>query len=294
MFIDMVIQRLSTVAARGDEAAVQCLSALKEAERFHTNNIADYIHTTFLPEVDGPLDFDVPNEIPNIAPLAPTMWFEMSGDLWERTARIQMGCLFIVVYDTKEDGVDQTLPEGTRWVVGTILFVNEGESFLRGDISHVLAIGFDGKPLHVKTERSPFCSEEQYQRLIERNSEARNLNPCIWTALFAICFCHCKNITIEAEKVSRQVRRAAERSKEPVVTFKTINIHPVKKVMTEEGQVESRGLKRALHICRAHFAHYTEEHPLFGKYTGTFYRHMHLRGSLKEGAVIKDYNIHEK
>ncbi len=51
---------------------------------------------------------------------------------------------------------------------------------------------------------------------------------------------------------------------------------------------------RALHICRAHFAHYTEEHPLFGKYTRTFYKPMHVRGSLKEGLVIKDYDIHEK
>lgn len=109
-----------------------------------------------------------------------------------------------------------------------------------------------------------------------------------------MCFCHCKNITVEAEKASRQVRRAAERAKEPVLTLKTINIHPVKKVMTEEGQVERQGFKRALHICRAHFAHYTEEHPLFGKYTGTFYKPMHVRGSLKEGLVIKDYDIHEK
>ena len=64
--------------------------------------------------------------------------------------------------------------------------------------------------------------------------------------------------------------------------------------MTEEGHVEKQGIKRALHICRAHFAHYTEEHPLFGKYAGTFYKPMHVRGHLKEGMVIKDYDIHEK
>ena len=88
--------------------------------------------------------------------------------------------------------------------------------------------------------------------------------------------------------------RAAERAKEPVLTFKTIDIHPVKKIMTEEGHIEKQGIKRALHICRAHFAHYTEEHPLFGKYAGTFYKPMHVRGHLKEGMVIKDYDIHEK
>jgi hypothetical protein len=293
MFIDVVMQRLSIGAARGDEASQRYLSTLKEAERFRVDNIADYIHESFLPEVDGAMDFDVPNEIPNIAPLAETMWFEMHGDLWDRESNNQSGCLFVVIHDAKVDERDKTVPENARWIVLTTVFVSEGDVFFSANACHGLVVGFDGKPLDVRALKSPFLSEIEY-REIQHDTEQRNMSPCLFTALFAICFCHCKNITVEAEKISRQVRRAAERAKEPVLTFKTINIHPVKKVMTEEGHVESQGLKRALHICRAHFAHYTEEHPLFGKYTGTFYKPMHVRGSLKKGMVIKDYNVHEK
>jgi hypothetical protein len=175
----------------------------------------------------------------------------------------------------------------------TAFFAFKGHVASSANICHSLVVDFDGKLLEVRALKSPFLSEREY-REIQHGVKQRNMSSCMFTALFAICFCHCKNITVEVEKISRQVHRATERAKEPVFTFKTINIHPAKKVMTEEGHVESQGLKRALHICRAHFAHYTQEHPLFGKYTGTFYKPMHVRGSSEKGMVIKDYTVHSK
>lgn len=65
----------------------------------------------------------------------------------------------------------------------------------------------------------------------------------------------------------------------------------MKKVLRTEGQSETTGLKRALHICRGHFAHYGDDKPLFGKYTGTFWRPMHARGKVEQGVVVKDYKI---
>jgi hypothetical protein len=294
MFIDTVMQQLSIKALKGQEAASHYLEALKQAERFRMDNVADYVCAAFKPETDGARDFDVPHEIPNIAPLAEYMWFEMHGDLWEREENTQAGCLFLVVHDTKTDGPDRhhSLPPEARWVVMVTLFVAEPGSFATSNLIHFLVIGADGKPLTFQTGKSPFISQREYEA-IKGDPEQKNLSPALITALFAICFCHCKNITIEQELLSRQARRAAERSKTPTLTFKTIDIRPVKKIMTEEGQVESQGIKRALHICRGHFAHYTDEHPLFGKHTGTFYRPMHVRGSLKEEAVLKDYTVHD-
>jgi hypothetical protein len=49
--------------------------------------------------------------------------------------------------------------------------------------------------------------------------------------------------------------------------------------------------RRALHVCRGHFARYTEERPLFGRVAGTFWRPMHLRGSASEGLVLKDDTV---
>jgi len=96
--------------------------------------------------------------------------------------------------------------------------------------------------IDVRALKGPFISEKDFSE-IKNNEWVNNLNPCLVTALFAICLCHCKNITVEAEKVSRQVRRAAERAKEPVLTLETIDIHPVKRVLTEEGQLERQGIR---------------------------------------------------
>jgi hypothetical protein len=50
-------------------------------------------------------------------------------------------------------------------------------------------------------------------------------------------------------------------------------------------------LRRGAALLVRHFAHYTEEAPLFGKYTGTFYIPMHVRGRAEQGAVVKDYRV---
>lgn len=46
-----------------------------------------------------------------------------------------------------------------------------------------------------------------------------------------------------------------------------------------------------LHICRGHVKRYTEERPLFGKYSGTFYIPAHTRGKMENGIVTKDYSL---
>jgi hypothetical protein len=55
-------------------------------------------------------------------------------------------------------------------------------------------------------------------------------------------------------------------------------------------QEASVGSRKALHVCRGHFAHYRER-GLFGKYKGTFWRPQHLRGSAEQGMQAKDYRI---
>ncbi len=62
------------------------------------------------------------------------------------------------------------------------------------------------------------------------------------------------------------------------------------------GSTESKGgtVEKAMHICRGHFSRYTEEKPLFGKYAGLFWIPMHVRGSVKNGVVDKDYQLAAK
>jgi hypothetical protein len=47
----------------------------------------------------------------------------------------------------------------------------------------------------------------------------------------------------------------------------------------------------ALHSVRGHFATYTEASPLFGKYTGTYWKGSHIRGRQEHGEINKDYKV---
>lgn len=115
----------------------------------------------------------------------------------------------------------------------------------------------------------------------------------ISTMLLTVSFLHCKNVAmVDAPPAgTRQQRRAAQRQGVRETQFKTLVIEPMKQVLRTEGGIEQHGLKKALHICRGHFATYTEDKPLFGKYTGTFWRPAHVRGSADVGTVYKDYKV---
>lgn len=108
----------------------------------------------------------------------------------------------------------------------------------------------------------------------------------------AISFMHCKNVVqydaTDTEGPSDKWRR---RQRAPVIRYHVLDINPMKEVLRTEGGVETNGLKKALHICRGHFATYTAEKPLFGNFVGTVWKPAHVRGDIKQGAVVKDYSV---
>jgi hypothetical protein len=48
---------------------------------------------------------------------------------------------------------------------------------------------------------------------------------------------------------------------------------------------------RGLHIVRGHFSTYTEDAPLFGRITGTFWIPAHVRGTASEGLISSEYRV---
>lgn len=105
-----------------------------------------------------------------------------------------------------------------------------------------------------------------------------------------ISFCHCKNVTKE-HVLSDRGERWHRRTKVPRDRFYTLKINPMKEVLKREGDSERTGIKKALHICRGHFATYSPDSPLFGKFVGTYWRPDHARGSADNGTVRKDYAV---
>lgn len=108
----------------------------------------------------------------------------------------------------------------------------------------------------------------------------------------ASSFMSCKNIQLVENHPPRYERRQREREKKPPLTkYYTLEIEPMKRILRIEGKSEEVGLKKALHICRGHFAHYTPDKPLFGKVSGRFWIPAHVRGSKEAGEIKKDYRI---
>lgn len=122
------------------------------------------------------------------------------------------------------------------------------------------------------------------------SASGENMSGLLFPLAFAISLMHCKNVELIDQPLTRQQRRKLERK--GGIRYKTLVIEPFKKQVRNEAQQTGESeIKRALHICRGHFATYTEERPLFGKYSGTFWKPMHVKGNRAAGEVVKDYKI---
>ena len=77
----------------------------------------------------------------------------------------------------------------------------------------------------------------------------------------------------------------------PKVTFKTLDIQPMRRVLDDHGGM-ARGhtAQQAMHIVRGHFKHF-DDHPLFGKHRGMFWWPMSLRGTSDAGITAKSYEV---
>lgn len=216
---------------------------------------------------------------------------------------------------------------GAKWVLSVSLFVEHDFSHQKkGRLAIIPAwqwdIGVDAQGMVTGAQdlRSGPIAPEYFlqnsdpganlEELLERLAEGYYQFLC--TGLLTLSFLHCKNVTLKtveepesseqsppsSRKVQKKKRRkqTAVRDQQPVqprptVTYHILDVEPMKQVLRTEGQAERQGLKRALHICRGHFAHYEEGKGLFGKYHGTYWRAQHLRGEASQGTRIKDYRI---
>lgn len=117
--------------------------------------------------------------------------------------------------------------------------------------------------------------------------------PCtLYWALMGLAFMHCRNVEVRAVDADHRVNRdRAKHGRKPFFRHHVVDINPMCRVLEGEGGASSNGLKKALHICRGHFARYTEDKPLFGHTTGLVWRPAHVRGDHKQGVVSSTHRI---
>ena len=113
-------------------------------------------------------------------------------------------------------------------------------------------------------------------------------------ACLALSFMHCKNVKMVEEIPSAKLSKKRERKGgKPLLRYHVLKIDHMKSVLEHEGHASTEGLKKALHICRGHFATYGQDGKgkLFGKHAGRYWIPMHMRGDIKHGMVDKTYDV---
>lgn len=293
MFLDTLLDQAAfSLKTRNDQHSgllLRCADAL----RFKVDNVAFYLRQEWLAgkHEQGHLDWPVEDRIPNVAPTAPTMWFEYTGDAIGGSPHHRFGCLLIVDYDSHLP--DQTIvtQAGVRWGLRALAYCQDARGLLSGDWEQHFLLNEAGQILKKET-RPNLALLEAYPHYQFDEKRRHTWRFETVTALLSLCFTHCKGVTIREHQPTRQVRRAAARSGKPVYAHHTIDVQAVDRVLRQRDVAADGEITKALHIARGHFAHYSAEHPLFGKYVGTVYRPMHVRGRAKNGIVTKDYRVH--
>lgn len=266
-------------------------------------------------------------DIPNVAPPLASMfvearaprWINMQGELlpwpshtprswgalmfaidyaedeqdWEEKARRNYEAIFEWINSNEEwigDGPGNVLP---RWIVHSHFFVEFERNKPFGPLmNHYLLVAPDGQPIktrlgHTMEFAFPFSANAE-----EREFLAREGGKLQKPLQLAVSFMHCKNVArIVQTPPVRAATRHARKYGRPLTKYYTLEIQPMKAILEREGKASEVGLKRALHICRGHFAVYSSDKPLFGKYAGTFWKPQHVRGSKEQGEVVKDYSV---
>ena len=298
MFIDQLLTNLKT--------AKDVKESLRGSVVIDASNVGDYylqnietIHDAIksLPNLAPPfekffLEFKTPHELKaSYATRLTQDWPSRWGILCGSQEIIETGSTIKWALCLKLFVPHKVLGElGPIWLWNIRVDALGGPEIIDGKVQ------YEYMPLGVLKVALQLSSPQEREELLQ--TMAGNTFGMIFPALLAISFMHCKNVVLRKE-VPPVVQQTVKQKRQRVqphqpVTSHVLDIEPMKQILKTEGQSESVGLQRALHICRGHFSTYTEDHKLFGKYAGTFWIPQHVRGSQEVGYAAKDYRIKMK
>lgn len=272
---------------------------LEGAEVFQINNVTKYY-------VDHARDLDLKDFVPTFAPPFKKFWveYETGLDLPAISGQNKVGILFNAYdhFDWKIESSDQAKvwtdslesdPDKWRWSVEAFVYVGLSNNRVAGPIGCWRFFVSEDGSLFKELVDLPKCSGFKE---FEDSDAAVGLNVALsWLvrpAMLAIGFLHCKNVE-KVEHAGGKKKFSHQRKKSKLVNNKyyTLNIEPMKRVLSRDGDIENSGIKHALHICRGHFKNFTPEAPLLGRAVGTYWWPSHVRGSKELGEVKKDYSV---
>lgn len=291
MFIDRLLE--SIIKQNINHKFEGVIEDLKKSQHFIVDNVAQYWFLSYQKY------WNIEKDFPNITPQFSEMWFEFSIPNEMRLTETNME-LTNIDSDVSKTGILLTshevqhneITQKVRWECHALWFreTKDGNKIMM-PVEYVWYVNTDGTVYlpndHIILAVDNRNSTEYNQLLAEHCMSVLSI------PLLTISFMHCKNVITYSNKLSVKLQKSRERkSKLPLVDFKTLEIKPMVKILKEEGESETKGLKHALHICRGHFKDFSQGPGLGrGHAHGLYWWDSQVRGSKDVGAVIKDYKV---
>jgi hypothetical protein len=242
--------------------------------------------------------FDI---ITNVAPPLPKMFIEFATTprYKERNGLYSWG-VSVESVDFEERGWEV---EGSRWGIELQVIFEPRKGYICGPISRSFVFAAPDGTLERESPEGRASGTHRWVRCDPQwfvtdgpDKFTQEMESGLWElivpALFTISLLHSRNVTAEPVEppptLSRSYRR---RTGKPLSRYHVLKIEPMRKVLETTGSASSKGLGHAVHMCRGHFKRYTDEAPLFGRYTGQWWWSSQKRGNPALGEVKKDYEV---
>jgi hypothetical protein len=187
------------------------------------------------------------------------------------------------------------IPDNAKWVFLIKTYEGGKSEFLPPAVEAIIAVDEMGVPFHHDQQfLFEIVDAEEYAAWVDMLGLIRAQGIFVaptYFAVFVISLMNCRNVELVDNPLNRQQRRRNEQGKGiKTHSYYTLKIKPMGKVYEPTGE-GNKGNKHRLHIMRGHFKTYSDDAPLFGKFTGTYYWGASVRGNADKGTIKKDYEV---
>jgi len=261
---------------------------LDNAQVFMINEVAEYFY-------DQNMKYWDIQDFPNLAPVFENCYFEYSFPNIDNFGWVLKKNVFgnrkigILIKSTQLEAIE----DDVKWALEVYLFDKISDDAVGSyKLIFVIALDKNGNCIPFPG-RGPglinILSKSSIDDDILQTQLLNKFNLYAGPAFLAISFMHCKNIRIVSQgKGTNTGKRNRHTAK---IRFHTLQIDPIRKILETEGNIKQNGLKLSMHLCRGHFKNFTDDKPLFGKITGTYWWNSQVRGKVQNGIVMKDYQV---
>ncbi len=279
---------------------------LRKSQLVVIDNVADYYASQVTTGNNSVQVSDFPNVMPPFEYSFVEMRFPSSSSL---KVAYEAGGIFLVMQSPdawKHAGHHYTEQSLELLEQPGIAYHLTGHLFLQARGTKPLHLGTfvtpvdkDGQIVPLQNGRVPFIVsipfESESLALETRQQHVYAIVEALALPTFlALSFMHCRNVKMVEEIPPPKLSKKHEKKgNKPLVRYHVLKIDHMKVVLEREGHASTEGLKKALHICRGHFATYGKDGKgkLFGKHEGRFWFPDHLRGNPVHGVVDKAYDV---